>query len=86
MLSAIWEAVAFEKPFITSYSETIYQILGNTPLYFNPYKRRSLENILNKLYCSECLGEVARNVSVFRKHISSVISQQLTKVREFIGT
>ncbi|MCE4598916.1 MAG: glycosyltransferase [Desulfurococcales archaeon] len=42
VLSSIWEAVAFNKPIIASYTPTIYKILGDDAIYFKPGIRGSL--------------------------------------------
>ena len=48
VLSSIWEAAAYNKPIIASYTPTLYKMLGDDAVYFKPGVKGSLVNALRR--------------------------------------
>jgi len=84
MLSAAWEAIAYCKPLIISYTRTIHSILSDLPEYFKPHVKGSLEAILRKL-TPPTLRDLEKRINEASKRLNSIIESQINKLKEYIG-
>ncbi len=83
MLSAAWEAIAYDKPLIISYTKTIYDILKDAPQYFRPYIEGDLENTLKNLssYDLEKLREMTHEIHI---KLANITEQQINKLKKLV--
>mgnify|MGYP000088291793 CR=1 FL=1 len=82
MLSAAWEAISYEKPLIVSYTKTLHNILGDTPLYFNPSITNELSNILNTVEGK--LQELKEGITKLKENLQKTYREQLSKLKEYL--
>ncbi|MEM1683878.1 MAG: hypothetical protein QXD57_04985 [Ignisphaera sp.] len=78
MLSAIWEAVAYNKPFITSETNTLRAVIGTYPCFFQ-MREGSLRNILDKCVYSISVNEVRTTLDRL-KELSITSIEELKKL------
>lgn len=77
MLSAIWEAVAYEKPFLVSETKTLRDVIGDQYPCFFKLKRGELKATLEK-----CLREDRMINDTFIKTINSLAHKSHTTVKK----
>lgn len=84
MLSSIWEAVALRKPFVVSWTKTIYSIIGKFAFYYT-YKKGSLKELLDT-----CLGNtfyfenLSKKVNTLYDRLSSLSKESINKLNIII--
>lgn len=85
MLSSIWESLALEKPFITSYTRTLGKILGGSTLYYT-YKEGSLRKLLDTcLNNDECIFYLQRKIVALKDKMKTLSRNSIEKLKRIIN-
>ncbi|ADI32603.1 glycosyltransferase [Staphylothermus hellenicus] len=85
MLSSIWESLALEKPFITSYTYTLGKILGKNTLYYT-YKEGSLRKLLDTcLNNNACLVYLRKRITTLKENMKTLSRNSIEKLRIIIN-